>query len=69
MKRTNMKPKTASTLGALVGIVIALILVYLFFVALAYGLIYAFSLSYSPWVLGIGIWIIVFLGRTIFKGR
>ena len=64
-----MKPSTASTLGALVGIAIALTLVYLFFVALAYGLIHVFSLSYNPWILGIGIWIIVFLGRTIFKGR
>ena len=59
---------TTSTIpGFVLVILLAIAATYLVFVGLAAVLIWAFSLTYNPWVMGLGIWAIVLLGRAIFR--
>jgi hypothetical protein len=57
----------AQVAGALIGTVIALLIIYLLYVGIAWAFIVVFSMTISPWVLAIPLAVVVSILSTIFK--
>lgn len=62
-----MNLQTDSFIAFLLLVSLVLGGVYLVFVGLAAILLWVFALSYNPWLLGLGLWTVVLIGRAIFR--